>query len=53
MNYNLTLKGHFQNLTSSQGHELIGKGRVAYLSVDPYGRPEHLYGVFNALAGLY
>ena len=33
MNYNLTLKGHFENLTSGQGHDLIGKGHVAYQSI--------------------
>ena len=33
MNYNLTLKGHLENLTSGQGHELIGKGHVAYQSI--------------------
>ena len=34
-NYNLTLKGNFENenLTSGQGHDLIGKGRVAYQSI--------------------
>ena len=33
MNYNLTLKGHFENLIASQGHDLIGKGHVAYQSI--------------------
>ena len=27
--------------------------RSCCISVDPYGRPEHIYGVFIALAGLY
>ena len=30
MNYNLTLKGHLENLTSGQGHDLTRKGHVAY-----------------------
>ena len=30
LNYNLTLKGHFENLTLGQGHDLIGKDHVAY-----------------------
>ena len=30
INYNLTLKDHFENLTSGQGHDLIGKDHVAY-----------------------
>ena len=51
MNYNLTLKGHFDHLTSGKGHDLIG--RSCCISVDPYGRPEHSYGVFIDLAGLY
>ena len=33
MNYNLTLKGHFENLISGQSHGLIGKGYVAYQSI--------------------
>ena len=33
MRYNLILKGHFENLTSGQGHDLIKKGHVAYQSV--------------------
>ena len=33
MNYNLTLKGQLENLTSGQGHDLTGKGHVAYQSV--------------------
>ena len=33
MNYNVTLKSHFENLTSGQGHDLIGKGHVAYKSI--------------------
>ena len=52
MNYNLTLKGRFENLTSGQGHDLIGKISCC-ISADPYGRPEHIYGVFIALACLY
>ena len=30
MIYDLTLKGHFENLTTGQGHDLIRKGHVAY-----------------------
>ena len=33
MNYNLTLKGHFKNLTKGQGHDLIGKCHDAYQSI--------------------
>ena len=33
MNYNLTLKGHFENLTKGQGHCLIGNGHAAYQSI--------------------
>ena len=33
MNYFLTLKGHFENLTSGQGHDLTEKGHVAYQSI--------------------
>ena len=33
MNYNLTLKGHFENMTCGQGHGLFGKGHVAYQSI--------------------
>ena len=33
MNYKLTWKGHFENLTSGQGHDLTGKSHVAYHSI--------------------
>ena len=33
MDYNLTLKGHFENSTSDQGLDLIGKGHVVYQSI--------------------
>ena len=33
MDYNLTLKGKLENLTSGQGHDLTGKGHVAYQSI--------------------
>ena len=33
MNYQLTLKGHLENLTGGQGHDLIGKGNDAYQSI--------------------
>ena len=33
MVYNLTLKRLFENLPSCQGHDLIWKGHVAYLSI--------------------
>ena len=51
MNYNLTLKGHFENLTSGQGLDQIGKGHAAYQSIRMVvlNRP----GRFIALAGLY
>ena len=47
MNYNLTLKRHFENLTS--GHDVIRKGHVAYQLIRTVG----LNGVFVALSGLY
>ena len=37
MIYNLTLKGHFENLTSGQGHDLTRKGHVAYQSIGIVG----------------
>ena len=33
MNYSWTLKGHSENSTSGQGHDLIGKGHIAYQSI--------------------
>ena len=39
------------NLTSGQGHDLIGKGHVAYQSIRMVVLK--IYGVFIALAGLY
>ena len=33
MNYDLTLKGHIENFTQSQGPDLIGRGNVAYQSI--------------------
>ena len=33
MIYNVTLKGHVENLTSGQGHHLIRKGHVVYQSI--------------------
>ena len=33
MNHNLALKGHFENLTSGQGYDLIGKGHFTYQSI--------------------
>ena len=33
MNYKLTSKGHFENLTSGQGHDVTGKGHVANQSI--------------------
>ena len=33
MNYKLTLKDQLENLTSGQGHDLTGKGHVAYQSI--------------------
>ena len=48
MNYNLTLKRHAEYLTQGQGHDLTRKGHAAY-----HRRPEHIYGIFIALACLY
>ena len=48
MNYNLTLKGHFENLTSGQGHDLIEKGHVAYHSIRIVG-----FNTFMVLLLLY
>ena len=42
MNYDLTF-----------GHDLIGKGHVAYQSIRMVGLNTSTYGVFIALAGLY
>ena len=53
MNYNLTLKSHYENLTSGQGHDLIRKGNVAYQSIRIVGLNTSIYGVFTALAGAY
>ena len=50
MIYNLTLKGYVENLTSGQGPWPDPK-RSRCISVDPYRRPEHMYGVSIALAG--
>ena len=33
MIYNVTLKGHVENLTSGQGHDLIRNGHVACQSI--------------------
>ena len=54
MNYNLTLKGHFENLTWGQDHDLSEKGHVAYQSIRvAILNSEHSQGVFIALSGLY
>ena len=57
MNYNLTLKGHVENFTTWQGHDLIAKGHVAYQSIRIVGLntyvSTYLYGVFIVLALLY
>ena len=54
INYNLTLKGHFEYLIYSQGHDMIGKGHVAFQSILIVGlNTSIIYGVFIALAGLY
>ena len=39
MNYNFTLKGHVENLTSGQGHGMIPKGHVivTYQSINIVG----------------
>ena len=52
MNYNLTLKGYFEKLTSRRGHDLIRKGHVAYQSIRIAGLNTS-YGGFIALAGLW
>ena len=33
INYDLTSTGHFENLTSDEGHDLIRKGHAAYKSI--------------------
>ena len=52
MKYNLAFKGHLENLTSSQGHDLIGRGHVVQISRSVCS-PEHIYGVLIALVGRY
>ena len=51
MKRNLTLDGNFDNLTSGQGHDLIGKGHVAYRSIRIVILNTCMG--FIALAGLY
>ena len=54
MNYNLTLKGYVENLTLSQGHDMIGKGHMPYcISVGPDHRLGQSYGIFIATACFY
>ena len=53
MNYQLTLKGNVENLTSGQGHDLTRKGHVAYQSIRMVDLNTSIYGVLIALAGLY
>ena len=43
MNYHLTLKVIYKNLTKGPGHDLIGKGYVACVSRSVL-TPEHTYG---------
>ena len=43
MNYSLTLKNHFEKLTSGQGHDLIGKGPVAIFSPSVWSALTHLW----------
>ena len=45
MNHNLTLKGHVESFTSGQGHNLIGKGHVAYQSIRIVGLNTPIYMV--------
>ena len=47
MSYNLTLRGHVENLTSGQGHDLIGKGHVVYQSIRIAGL--NTFMVFSSL----
>ena len=47
MNYNLTLKGHAENFTSGQGHDLIQKGHTVYQSIRIVGLNKAM--VFSAL----
>ena len=47
MNYHLTFKGHFKNLTRGQGHDLIGKGHDAYLLIGIIGLSTSM--VFSSL----
>ena len=51
MNYNLTLKGHVENLITGQGHDLIKKSHVAYQSIRIVGLGQNTYA-FIVLAGL-
>ena len=51
MNYKLILKSQFK--IWPQVKAMTWSERSCCVSVDPYGRPEHTYGVFIALAGLY
>ena len=47
MNYHLTFKGHFKNLTKGLGHDLNGKGHDAYLSIRIVGLS--IFMVFSSL----
>ena len=53
MNNNLTLKGHLENLTQDQGHDLAGKGHVSYQCICNIGLNTSMYGAFMALSSFY
>ena len=52
MNYNVAWKGHLKK-NNPRLRSWPDRKRSCCISVDPYGRPEHIYGVFIALVGLY
>ena len=53
MNFNLTLKGHFENVTKGQSHDLTGKGHIACQSILIVNLNTYVYGVLIAIACLY
>ena len=52
MNYYLTLKGHVENF-DLRSRSWPDPKRSCCISFDLHRRPEHTYGVFIALAGVY
>jgi len=53
--YLMTLKGHFQNLTSGQGHVVTqyDPGGSNFIWVDAYWRGKHIGAIFSSLSSLY